>query len=948
MIAIPGQRFVSATESDLGLGVVTEVDGRRVSILFPAADERRVYVLENAPLSRIQYAVGDVVHNVNDEAFRVRAVREHEGLLIYSCLDQRDQSAELLEIDLSPFVQITTPLQRLVNGQADSAAAHRLRVETLYHTDRLQRSQLRGLRGGRVSLLEHQVHIAYEVAQRHAPRVLLADEVGLGKTIEAGMIAHHQIITGRASRVLILVPDSLLHQWLVEMLRRFNLSFALFDEARFAALIEEGYANPFEHEQQVLCPLSLLSQDQAMQDAAVAAGWDLLVVDEAHHLQWPATAGTAVTPSERAYQCVERLAQHCAGLLLLTATPEQLGVASHFARLRLLDPARFHDLAAYREEENGYRAVSDSIAPLLEGSKRLSTAQRDALRAYTGAAVPATLTDSQREKLLRDLLDRHGTGRVFFRNTRAAIPDFPGREVTTYALAAPDLYTQPPASIDAALYPESTIDSGAWLTADPRVRWLAELIRSLRGQKVLIICHHMATAKALDEHLTLREGLRTTSFYEGLSLVERDRAAAYFAEGRDDEGGGAHALICSEIGSEGRNFQFAHHLVLFDLPQHPDLLEQRIGRLDRIGQSETIRIHVPYLADTAQATMLAWYHEGLGNLQHSFYAGHVVYQEFAARLEALLLAGAAPDASVRQLVLDTAALASETRARLKAGRDRLIEHNSCNRDRARELIGALEEEDASSELQAYLDLAFEQYGLDCDFHSEDAVVIHPGERMTVAFPGVPEDGLTATYSRAKALAREDMHYLSWEHPIVDECLTMTRQSELGNATVATMSIATLPAGTLLLEAYFTVAVVAPRHLQLERYLSLQPQRLLIVAGGKDVSATLNRARLDLLCKEVDTKTARAVLRKVRVQVADLLAHAEAAAQPALEQIRTRARAQIEAQLGSELERLVTLAQVNPSIRRDEIDYAATTVTQCHDFAERAQLRLDALRLIVNA
>ena len=88
-----------------------------------------------------------------------------------------------------------------------------------------------------------------------------------------------------------------------------------------------------------------------------------------------------------------------------------------------------------------------------------------------------------------------------------------------------------------------------------------------------------------------KHGIRATLFHEGMSLIERDRAAAWFADPEE----GAQVLICSEIGSEGRNFQFAHHLVLFDLPSNPDLLEQRIGRLDRIGQNAVIKIHVPYV-----------------------------------------------------------------------------------------------------------------------------------------------------------------------------------------------------------------------------------------------------------------------------------------------------------------------------------------------------------------
>src|SRR5690606_1104598 len=141
--------------------------------------------------------------------------------------------------------------------------------------------------------------------------------------------------TGRASRVLIELPTPLLHQWLVEMLRRFNLRYAIFDGERFAALREENPDdNQFDTEQLVLCALEWLCDDDSAQQYASAAGWDLLIVDEAHHLHWHEDSGGSAD-----YRCVEALAARSAGVLLLTATPEQAGIESHFARLRLLDPA---------------------------------------------------------------------------------------------------------------------------------------------------------------------------------------------------------------------------------------------------------------------------------------------------------------------------------------------------------------------------------------------------------------------------------------------------------------------------------------------------------------------------------------------------------------------------------------------------------------------------------
>ena len=176
------------------------------------------------------------------------------------------------------------------------------------------------------------------MARRHAPRVLLADEVGLGKTIEAGLILHRMLLTGRAERALILVPPSLMHQWLVELLRRFALEVTLLDEQQSLAQAE---ANPFESGQLILASQAWLFANPQRQEQAAACDWDLLIVDEAHHLDWSAEQVGA------GYACVERLAKRVPGVLLLTATPEQMGLASHFARLRLLDPDRYHSLEAF-------------------------------------------------------------------------------------------------------------------------------------------------------------------------------------------------------------------------------------------------------------------------------------------------------------------------------------------------------------------------------------------------------------------------------------------------------------------------------------------------------------------------------------------------------------------------------------------------------------------------
>ena len=235
---IIGQRWVSHADAQLGLGIVVDVEDRRVTLAFPAVEEERTYAIDNAPLTRLRFKPGDHLSTVDEVDLLVTAVHEQQGLLVYVGSDHHDKEVAVSELELDAFVQLTTPQQRLLNGHFDTHSDFALRVATFMHADRLQRSRIRGLAGFRASLLPHQIYIASEVGKRHAPRVLLADEVGLGKTIEAGMIIHHQLLTGRASRILILVPPTLLHQWLVEMLRRFNLHFALFDKERLASLSE--------------------------------------------------------------------------------------------------------------------------------------------------------------------------------------------------------------------------------------------------------------------------------------------------------------------------------------------------------------------------------------------------------------------------------------------------------------------------------------------------------------------------------------------------------------------------------------------------------------------------------------------------------------------------------------------------------------------------------------
>ena len=942
---VVGQRWVSHTEAQLGLGVVSAVADRLITVSFPAVEEDRSYAASNAPLSRVIYKVGETVQTNSNQQLVIEEVLENNGVYIYFGSDVAGESHIVPESNLNCFVQFTSPVQRLFSSQLDRGDAFRLRVKTLNQKHRLQQSGVTGLMGSRTNLLPHQIYIANEVAQRYAPRVLLADEVGLGKTIEAGMIIHQQLHTARASRVLLVLPPSLVHQWLVEMRRRFNLNFSIFNEARLATdavddpfgddEMAETELNPFETEQLILCSLDFLTHSPLRQEQARAAGFDLMVVDEAHHLAWSPEEASAE------YQCVEALAACVPGVLLLTATPEQLGVESHFARLRLLDPSRFHDLEAFCQEEAGYQALNDVVQPLLAlpEDTLLSEQQLATLAPYLGEGqVQSGLAVSA---LIRRLLDQHGTGRILFRNTRAAIPDFPEREVHGYPLPTPSIYDQEDILGVQGLSPERQLDELLWLSADPRVKWLEEQLKAVRPAKALVICANADTAVALEGYLQLRAGIRSAAFYEGLSVVERDRAAAYFT----DEENGAQVLVCSEIGSEGRNFQFAQHLILFDLPLNPDLLEQRIGRLDRIGQKNTIQIHVPYLEGSAQEVLFKWYQHGLNQFTQSCAVGKAIYERFEAELLSQL--DVADEEGLDALISDTAAYTQTMREALEQGRDRLLEINSCNKPVAAKLIEKIEGAEAPEALDDYLELLFDCFNIDQEYHSQQALILRPTEQMlTDVFPGLRDNDMTVTTDRQFALSREDVDFLSWEHPLVADALDMILSGETGNATVATLPVKGLQPGSLLLEVIYSTRCIAPKALQLESCLPLSPTRLLLTAKGANYADKITHDIINQRAERIKRATAQAGVATIRADIESIIEKADVMAAEQLPALIEQAQLRSRERLEGEVSRLQALQQVNPAIRDEEIQYFTDQISLADEYLQRATLEIQAIRVLI--
>jgi ATP-dependent helicase HepA len=230
---------------------------------------------------------------------------------------------------------------------------------------------------------------------------------------------------------------------------------------------------------------------------------------------------------------------------------------------------------------------------------------------------------------------------------------------------------------------------------------------------------------------------------------------------------------------------------------------------------------------------------------------------------------------INELLSKTQELTRDTLNKLQEGRDRLLELNSCNRDVANQIVEELEESARSYELSQFMDNVFDEYGVEQQTHSLDSIILEPGNHMLQHhFPGLPEDGITATYKRHRALVREDMAFLSWEHPMVLGSLDMIINSDFGNSAFCTLESDALQAGTLLVEAIFVMQCSAPKALQVGRYLNQSYLRVVIDQKGRDHTELFDEAEFSASAGRIPKATAQELVRHAREQIVTLVDQAK--------------------------------------------------------------------------
>ena len=729
---------------------MTAIDGRAVVVEFPRAHTTLRLAADAEALVPVDLNIGRPVRvTATNEETTIAAPRP-DGT--FALLNGRTVAAHALW----PLELEGALLERLALGDLDDVDDFITRINLLHLLALREADGLGSFLGGRVRLFPHQLYVAERASVTDPVRWLLADEVGLGKTIEASLILNRLVHLGKVTRSLVVAPDTLTVQWLGELWRKYHQVFTLLDSERLADVARDfgDDFNPFELHRRTVVSIEMLIERPHLTEQAVKAGIDLLVVDEAQRLRRPPGH-----PGEAAWRAVAPIAGLGRHVLLLSATPLEDDAHGFFRLLQMLRPQDF-------PEDMSIEARLAQGTPLPACTSATRRADIGGLPPRVGVPIELTATAKAKPQIdVETVLRRAATANVVAERDKI--------DRVRRALASG-------AALAAVLGPNETAlrtQALAMDAADPRVGWLVSQAPRWREakEKTLVFVAHRETLEMLRETLSQRAQLATGVFHEALTPARRDTEVARFRESD-----GPSLLVSTECGGEGRNFEFCRRLVLFDLPWKPSVVEQRIGRLDRIGRK--IPVEVVYFRPAG----------GIGRDVVRLFDALGLFREPLAGLEPQL---APVEGALEQIALDPEATLSDLRFDALVGqaheaRTRIREaaYQQLHRDPYRPEMapGIL------ARVPTTLDVLNQEVVINAAIGLGFTIAHPPGHRVfsielgsgaTVeGLPGVPAgSGYVGTFDREEAVENEFIDFFASGHPLVEGIFAHYDENALGRA-----------------------------------------------------------------------------------------------------------------------------------------------------------------------
>jgi ATP-dependent helicase HepA len=735
---------------EVGIGRVTAIEGRVLVVEFPRGRTTLRFAANTAALVPVDLGAGRAVRITGTNEETAIAAPRPDGS--FALVNGKTVTADALW----PLELEGALLERLAVGDLDDVDDFVTRMNILHLIGLREADGLGTFLGGRVRLFPHQLYVAERASMSDPVRWLLADEVGLGKTIEASLILNRLVHLGKVTRCLVVAPDTLTVQWLGELWRKYHQVFTLLDSDRLADVARDfgdGF-NPFELHPRSVISLEMLIERPQLTEQAVRAGIDLLVVDEAQHLRRPPGH-----PGHAAWRAVAPIAGLGRHVLLLSATPLEDDAHGFFRLLQLLRPQDFPEGMTIEAR----LGQGTPFPPCTSATRR---ADIGGLPPRVGIPIELTATATAKSQIAVETAVRSTA-------TANVVAEREKIDRVRRALASG-------AALAAVLGPGETAlraQAQAMDASDPRIAWLVSQAPRWRNakEKTLVFVAHRETLELLRAVLSQRAQLATGMFHEALTPARRDTEVALF-RGSD----GPSLLVSTECGGEGRNFEFCRRIVMFDLPWKPSVVEQRIGRLDRIGRK--IPVEVVYFRPAG----------GIGRDVVRLFEELGLFREPLAGLEPQL---APVEGALEEVALDPDASLSDARF------DGLVEQAHAARNRIREA--------------AYRELHREPYRPDMapailarvpkelDALNEEVVITasiglgfniaHPpghrvfsieiGNAATVdGLPGVPAgSGYVGTFDREEAVENEFIDFFASGHPLVEGLFAHYEESPLGRA-----------------------------------------------------------------------------------------------------------------------------------------------------------------------
>jgi len=705
--------------------------------------------------------------------------------------------------------------------------------------------------------------------------MILADEVGLGKTIEAGLILKEFRARGLVERVLIVTPASLQQQWQAELRSKFNERFEIIDGPTARFLSQAGQ-NPWAQRASVICSLNIAVR---WAETLGQAGWDLIVFDEAHNVRRSKRLGKVNTT--KAYELADALKDDVFGLLLLTATPMQLSPYELYSLIDLVEPGLYVSEASYEQHRRLLPGLNDLMKsfdrwPALSVAERtqVSSKHAETLRrlGIDPSDAPTRLQDdSELSAAIERLVNLHPLAEVLTRNRKSEVGGFKKRiahrqlvtltrtELDAYESVSDYLrnrylrsensaigflmvtYQKMLASSSFALKQSllrrlaklrkaleervaATLDEGDLPEADDdmsdeefdHVLSLAEsmtgtsiqeeiddiigllptidaisdtklerlclilddLLQRQSSDKVLVFTQFTDTQRLIAERLRSK-GISVTTFNGGMDLAAKEEAVRQFR-------GQAQVMVSTEAGGEGRNFQFAHQLVNYDLPWNPMKVEQRIGRLDRIGQTHDVVIFNLACAATIEERVLEVLENRIRLFEESVGALDPILGTFESEFTAIAMA--APPVSAAEFKrieeeLEGRVREAQHQERLFA--DLLLDRSSLRRDVVNSILHTPPLA-TPGDLHTFSRDLLDYSGGSLEPHWEGGDVIALSPQLAADLK-LRFSTLRGTFDPAEALRLEEIDFFTVDHDVIGRLIRLSVSSEfpaVGRRTVA--------------------------------------------------------------------------------------------------------------------------------------------------------------------